>query len=99
MKFSLHYHLPSCVTDSRWSIRVATFIFLLVTGLPVVNAANPDAIPTFESLGLYWAPLTPPIPASVGCSVQYRRAGESAWKDGLAMWYDARNGECRGSMV
>ena len=27
------------------------------------------------------------------------KAGESAWKDGLPMWYDSRNSECRGSLV
>jgi len=99
MKFPLHHHLPSSGTDSRWFIRVAAFIFLLITGLPVVNAASPNAIPTFESLGLYWTPPIPPAPTSAGCSVQYRRAGESAWKDGLTMWYDARDGQCRGSLV
>jgi hypothetical protein len=31
--------------------------------------------------------------------VQYRKVGDTAWKDGLAMWYDDRNSECRGSLV
>src|SRR6185436_16079526 len=34
-----------------------------------------------------------------GCAVRYRRQGDEAWKDGLARWYDARNRECRGSLV
>jgi hypothetical protein len=59
--------------------------------------AGGKAIATFESLGLYWTP--PANPGAAGCLVRYRSAGDKAWKDGLAMWYDARNGECRGSLV
>jgi hypothetical protein len=31
--------------------------------------------------------------------VRYRKAGDSAWKKALNMWYDTRNSECRGSIV
>ncbi|HEX8963565.1 MAG TPA: hypothetical protein VF801_11235 [Rhodocyclaceae bacterium] len=31
--------------------------------------------------------------------MQYRKSGDVAWKDALAMWYDRRNRECRGSIV
>jgi hypothetical protein len=55
------------------------------------------AVPTFESLGLYWTPGT--NPGAAGCTVRYRKSGDTAWKDGLAMWYDSRNSECRGSIV
>ena len=55
------------------------------------------AVATFESLGLYWTPGT--NPGNAGCHVRYRRANESQWREGLAMWYDARNSECRGSLV
>jgi hypothetical protein len=55
------------------------------------------ATPTFHSIGLYWA--SPGNPGSAGCQVKYRAAGESAWKEGLALWYDSRNSECRGSLV
>jgi hypothetical protein len=60
-------------------------------------AAEPKAIPTFESLGLYWTP--PSSPASGACDVRYRTQGAAAWNEALPMWYDARNGECRGSIV
>jgi len=60
-------------------------------------STNTKAIATFESLGLYWKP--PSTPGAAGCAVQYRRSGDAAWKEGLNMWYDARNGECRGSLV
>jgi hypothetical protein len=55
------------------------------------------ATPTFHSIGLYWT--SPSGAGSSGCNVQYKAAGESAWKQGHAMWYDARNRECRGSLV
>ena len=66
----------------------------------VKNAASPaapKAIPTFESLGLYWTPSS--APGAEGCLVRYRAQGEAAWKDALPLWYDARNSECRGSIV
>ena len=64
------------------------------TSLPSSNA---KAIATFESLGMYWTPGS--NPGSQGCEVRYRKKSESAWKKGLNMWYDARNSECRGSLV
>src|SRR3954464_6400991 len=60
-------------------------------------SAPPRAAPTFESIGLYWAPGA--NPGAAGCQVQYRKAGDTAWKQGLALWYDSRNAECRGSLV
>jgi hypothetical protein len=60
-------------------------------------ASPPKAVATFESIGLYWTP--PANPGAAGCMVQFRKAGESAWRAGLALWFDARNNECRGSLV
>lgn len=59
--------------------------------------AGGKAIATFESLGLYWKP--PADPGAAGCPVRYRKSGESTWREGLPLWYDARDGECRGSLV
>ena len=64
------------------------------TTLPATNA---KAVPTFESLGMYWKPGS--NPGADGCNVRYRKADETAWKQGFPMWYDARNAECRGSIV
>jgi hypothetical protein len=61
------------------------------------TGSTAKAVPTFEAMGLYWTP--PSAPASGGCDVQYRKSGDTAWKSGLALWYDARNKECRGSLV
>ena len=60
-------------------------------------STNTKSIATFESLGLYWTP--PSSPGAAGCTLQYRKAGDSAWKNALPMWYDSRNNECRGSIV
>jgi hypothetical protein len=64
------------------------------TTLPATGAR---AVPTFESLGMYWKPGS--NPGADGCNVRYRKANETAWKQGFPMWYDARNAECRGSIV
>jgi hypothetical protein len=54
------------------------------------------AIPTFHSLGLYWA--TPSGGSSQPAYVFYRQAGTD-WKFALPLWYDGRNKEYRGSIV
>src|SRR4051812_10035013 len=58
-------------------------------------SANLRAVPTYESVGLYFvSPGT-----SAGCKVQFRVAGTSAWTQGLDLWFDGRDNECRGSLV
>ena len=103
------YNLMARATDNAGAVSTtqrSVTVDNTVTPPPVVTPPPPDstlpsdgtnAIPTFESVGLYWKPGT--NPGAAGCAVQYRKAGESAWKDGLAMWYDSRNSECRGSLV
>jgi hypothetical protein len=57
--------------------------------------ASVQAVPTYEAVGLYWS-----NPGNVAsCDVKYRKQGESAWKNGLAMWYDSAKGQCKGSIV
>src|SRR6266850_2398558 len=73
-------------------------LILLALLLPsTVLASEPRAVSTFESIGVYWTPPADPGPG--GCSIQFRKSGESAWRDGLPLWFDARNRECRGSLV
>jgi hypothetical protein len=50
------------------------------------SAASGFAIPTFHCLGLYWSP--PGGAADKDVTVRYRKAGASAWKDGLSMRYN-----------
>jgi hypothetical protein len=64
------------------------------TTLPATNAKG---IATYESLGMYWKPGS--NPGADGCTVRYRKASETEWKQGFPMWYDSRNAECRGSLV
>ena len=84
-------------------LRAAAAAALCIAVVPIahakkpVPASPPRAVATFESVGLYWAPGS--NPGSAGCNVQYRKLGDTAWRPALAMWYDSRNGECRGSVV
>src|SRR6267142_386799 len=65
-----------------------------ISGLPINGARG---VPTFESIGLYWTP--PSNPGADGCSVIFRKAGDSSFRQGLNLWYDSSNNECRGSLV
>ncbi len=56
------------------------------------------AVPTYESVGLYWTNPGGTNPAA-GCAVRFRVVGQSAYTQGLPLWYDTRNSECRGSLV
>jgi len=67
------------------------------TPAPLPSAGGARAVATFECLGLYWTP--PAYPGPAGAVVQYRKLGDTAWKAALPLWYDARNKECRGSIV
>ncbi len=62
-----------------------------------VALGSATAVATFESLGLTWRPSG--AAATRACTVRYRAAGESTWRAGLNLWFDARNGEYRGSLV
>src|SRR5438445_446315 len=42
------------------------------------------AVPTYESLGLYWTPPSPP--SADGCVVIFRRVGDSTFQQGLNLW-------------
>jgi len=47
-----------------------------------------EAVPTFESVGLYWS--LPQGSPKVAAQVAYRAAGETAWKAAQDLWYDGR---------
>src|SRR5205809_395353 len=78
------------------AMRLSALLFLAVFLVPAL-AAEPRAVPTFESIGVYWTPPRDPGPG--GCAIRFRKSGESAWREGLPLWFDARNAECRGSLV
>jgi hypothetical protein len=67
---------------------------------PTPSASLPaggKAVTTFHSAGLYWTPTS--NPGSAGCTVQYKKSSDSTWSQGLNLWYDSNNNECRGSIV
>ncbi|KKQ46373.1 MAG: hypothetical protein US62_C0001G0016 [Candidatus Woesebacteria bacterium GW2011_GWA1_37_8] len=67
-------------------------VFQLIRPAEVYAAAN--SVVTFNSISLYWSS------GSTGdCEVNYRMLGSSTWKEGYPLWFDSRNGECRGSLV
>src|SRR5437762_2118314 len=89
----------------RHALRPAAFASVLLVGLALaaarpahaVDSIGVRAVPTYESVGLYWS--NPGANSTTGCEVTFRKSGESAWTQGLALWYDARSSECRGSLV
>jgi hypothetical protein len=56
---------------------------------------NPLAVPTFESLGLYYRRAHAPD----GCKLRYRPAGSAGWREGYPLVYDQRLQQYRGSLV
>jgi hypothetical protein len=75
----------------KWSLFVLTL--LVVTRV----CAMPSYVATFHSIGLYWAP--PGGGPDKTARVEFRAAGTSAWRAGLALWFDERSSEYRGSLV
>src|SRR5689334_22430563 len=71
----------------------ATLVLLGLFAAPAF-AADASAVPTFESLGLYYNQATP----ARGCAVKYRAAG-GPWRDGYPLVYDPREKQWRGSLV
>jgi hypothetical protein len=65
------------------------------TPTPTLPSTNTASIVTYESAGLYWQSPG----GTAGCEVKFRKNGDTPWTQGLAMWYDARDGQCRGSLV
>jgi PKD repeat protein len=87
-------------------LALATVLLALVHGAvafaaPTFGTPGPDAIPTFQSIGLYWAP--PQASSTNVATVQFRPVGTAAWRPGLDLWFDARTSpagpEYRGSIV
>ena len=61
------------------------------------SAADPSAVSTFHSLGLYWSPSN--ASSTNTCHVSYREIGSLTWSAALPLWFDFRNNEYRGSIV
>src|SRR5688500_16778303 len=74
---------------------LATFAVAFGARAQSLPSTGTSAVPTYESAGLYW---TNPG-GTGGCEVAYRKANEGTWRAGLARGYDARDNQCRGSLV
>jgi hypothetical protein len=73
-----------------------TAILLLIAASSLAAAETQAwAVPTFESLGLYYNRAEAPG----GCRVYYRAAGASEWREGYPLVYDRREKQYRGSLV
>jgi PKD repeat protein len=71
---------------------------LATPSFPSAPASEWHAVPTYESIGLYWDP--PGKSATNTARVEFRVAGSTdAFRAGLDLWYDTRNAEYRGSIV
>lgn len=76
--------------------RAALFVCLVPFG---AFADNPQAVPTYESIGVYWKAAAPSSSSDDDAQLEFRRSGASSWQEGLPLWFDRRNGEYRGSLV
>ena len=63
-------------------------IVLACTGI-ALGDSQPQAVPTFQCLGLYWSPEGGS--AENTCDVRYRRVGAVSWKEAMHPWLDARS--------
>lgn len=59
-----------------------------------LHADGVEWVPTYHCVGLTWRAVE-----SGDCQVSYQRQGDSEWRQALALVYDARDGEYRGSIV
>ncbi len=94
-------------TNSYWRLAVTSFFcFCMFAGAAALLLAPPRAmaqslnrpawaVPTFESLGLYYNCET----ETGRCPVYYRVAGTAKWREGYPLVYDQRLNQYRGSLV
>lgn len=76
-------------------LRRLTILLAAGAALAQSDGGKASAVPTFESLGLYYdRPL-----AQSACRVRYRIAGGTEWREGYPLVYDQREKQYRGSLV
>ncbi len=69
-------------------MEVIGIVTCLVCGGSVFADSQPQAVPTFHCIGLYWSPedgATENV-----CRVRYRQAGVQEWREALPLWFDER---------
>jgi len=65
---------------------LASLLLTLARGESTPVAEPAQAVPTFHCIGLTWRSAAGA--AGNPCSVRYRAAGESPWRDALPLWFD-----------
>jgi hypothetical protein len=80
-------------------MRYLLALLLLTTAAAQAESFGVRAVPTYESVGLYWSDPPAARTEHTACRVRYRAAGEDTWRDGHDMWFDRNTNECRGSIV
>lgn len=86
----------------RLLLLAAVLAAATLTGPAATADVAATAVPTYESVGLYWAPADGSD--TNAATTQYRKVGTSVWKTAQPLWYDARTvggrtPEYRGSIV
>jgi hypothetical protein len=69
-------------------IMLATY---LICAGAVLAESQPQAVPTFHCVGLYWSPEGGS--AENVCQVRYRPGGSGSWREALPLWFDGRSSE------
>ena len=67
--------------------QVVVLACLACTGI-AFGDSQPQAVPTFQCIGLYWSPEDGS--AENACHVRYRPVGAEAWREALPLWFDER---------
>jgi hypothetical protein len=67
--------------------RIAILMGLVYAGL-ALGQSQPQAVPTFHCIGLYWR--AEDGSADNTCRVRYRRVGAESWQEALPLWFDGR---------
>src|SRR5687768_1655942 len=100
-------HVPDTFTARLRTHTLAMAAILLVGAAGIATSVRAQApaatlpstgtiaIPTYEAAGLTWQSPG----ASSSCEVKFRASGQGGWQQGLSMWYDSRDQQCRGSLV
>src|SRR4051812_16410554 len=92
------YSGPVCFSKRMRAFHILTIVstwLILVLRAPLLGAAGADvsAVPTFESLGLYYN-----APENGPCQVWYRANGVGEWREGHPLVYDRGEKQYRGSL-
>ncbi len=65
-------------------------VCLVCAGLSF-GESQPQAVPTFHCVGLYWSPEDG-TPENI-CRVRYRATGSDSWREAMPLWFDGRQSQ------